>query len=172
MSIKTKQGSRSCPVRKLLLFDDLQDFHGACLNTDTAGDALGSGIAFLQNHDLHGANFNTLAARNAQLLINHINAGLGILSDGAMLANLLALTALDAGHGLSAGTLCNDLDAGQVFIEFLKESVRASTDALQASHALYILFNSKLFHPDRNPLFLIFIYAIIIQRFQNSNGIF
>ena len=32
----------------LLLFDDLQNFHGADLYADTAGDALGNGVAFLQ----------------------------------------------------------------------------------------------------------------------------
>ena len=102
---------------------------------------------------MEGASFCALTAGGAQLLIDHVHTGLGILSDCTGLADLFALTALDAGHGLSAGTLCNDLDAGQVFIKFLKESVRASTDTLQASHALYILFNSKLFHTDRNPLF-------------------
>ena len=136
-----------------LLFDDFQHFHGASLDADAAGNALCSGALSRLHHDLHGADFNALTAGGAELLVDHVDTGLGVLSDSAGLADLFALAALDAGHGLSAGTLCNDLDAGQVFVEFLEEGSGTSTDTLQACHALYILFNSKLFHTDRNPLF-------------------
>ena len=129
-----------------LLFHDLQDFHGAGLDTDAAGDALGSGILGLEDHDLGGADLDALAAGNALLLVDHVHAGLGILSNRLMLTDLSALTALDADHGLCAGTLRNDLDAGQILLELLVESGRAGTDALQAGHAFDILFNSKLLH--------------------------
>ena len=49
-----------------LLLNDLQDLHGASLDTDTAGDALGSRILRLENHNLHGANLDTLAAAITQ----------------------------------------------------------------------------------------------------------
>ena len=129
-----------------LFFDDLQQFHGANLNTDTAGDALGNGIAFLMNHNLHGAHFNTLAAANALLLVDHVHAGLGILSNSLMFADLHALAALNANIGLGTVTLGDDLKAGIVLMEFLVESLGTSTDALQASHTFHILFNSKLLH--------------------------
>ena len=129
-----------------LLFHDLQHFHGADLGTDAAGDALGGRAFGLHDHDLHGAGFHTIAAGNAQLLVDHVHAGLGILGDGTVLTSLHALTALDAGHGLGTGTLGNHLDAGQILMELLVESGRAGTDALQAGHAFDILFNSKLLH--------------------------
>ena len=132
--------------RILLLFNDLQDLHGASLNADTAGDALGSGIAFLQDHDLHGANLNTLAAADALLLVDHVNAGLGILGDCLMLADLHALTALDADIGLCSIALGDDLDAGQIRIKLLVESFGTSLNALQTSHTLGTLFNSELLH--------------------------
>ena len=129
-----------------LLFHDLQNFHGADLDANAAGNALGSRIFRLENHNLHGACFHALTAGNTLLLIDHVNAGLGILGDGLMLTSLHALTALDAGHGLGTGTLGNHLDAGQILMELLVESGRAGTDALQAGHAFDILFNSKLLH--------------------------
>ena len=137
-----------------LLLDDLQNLHGACLDADTASDALGSGVAFLQDHDLHGTNFHTLAAGNALLLVDHVHAGLGILRDCLMLANLHALAALDADIGLSACALGNDLDAAQIRIELLVESSRTSLDALQTCHALGTLFNSELLHIEKSPLYI------------------
>ena len=113
-----------------LLFHDLQDLHGASLYADAAGDALGGGAVFGHDHDLHGAGFHALAAGGAQLLIDHVHAGLGVLGDGTGLADLSALAALDAGHGLSACALGNDLDAAQIRVEFFVESVGAGTDAL------------------------------------------
>ena len=129
-----------------LLFDDLQNFHGADLYADAAGDALGNGVAFLMYHDLHGADLDALAALDALLLIDHVNAGLGILGNGFMLAGFHALAALDADIGLSAGALGKNLDAGIVLMEFLVKSFGASTDALQACHALYIFLNGELLH--------------------------
>jgi hypothetical protein len=148
-----------------LFLDDLQDFHGASLHADTAGNALGGRTFRRLHHHLHGANFNALAAGGAELLVNQVHTGLGILSDRTGFTDFLTLAALDTGHGLCTGTLGNDLDAGQVFIEFLKESGGAGADALQTGHAFYILFYRKLFHTDRDPLFLLIIYAIIIQKF-------
>ena len=121
------------------------------------------------NHDLGGADFDALAAANALLLVDHVNAGLGILGDGFMLADLHALAALDADTGLGTGALGNDLDAAQVGIEFFIESVGAGTDALQAGHALSILLDSKLLHCRYTP-FLDFIVIIIQHETQNSNG--
>ena len=155
-----------------LLFDDLQDLHGASLDADAAGDALGSGATNRSDHNLHGADLCALTAGGAELLVDHVDTGLGILGNCTSFTDLCALAALNAGHGLCTVALRNNTNAGQVLVKFFVKSVGASTDTLQASHALYILFNSKLFHTDRNPLFLIFIYAIIIQRFQNSNGNF
>ena len=132
-----------------LLLHNFQNFHGAGLDADTAGNALGSGIFGLQNHDLHGAGLDALAAGNAVLLVDHVNAGLGVLGDGIVLTSLHALAALDAGHGLGAGALGNDLDAGIIGMEFLIESLRAGTDALQTSHALHILFDRELLHNKR-----------------------
>ena len=129
-----------------LFFYDFQDLHGANLSADAASDALGSGAAFLQDHDLHGACLNTLAAGNAQLLVDHVDAGLGVLGDSAMFADLSALTALNAGHRLCASALCGDLDAGIVGMEFLIERIGASPDALQTCHTFCAFFNHELLH--------------------------
>ena len=129
-----------------LLFDDLQQLHGTSLDADAAGDTLGNGIAFLMNHNLHGAYLNTLAATNALLLVDHVHAGLGILCDRTGFANLHALTALDANIGLCTGTFGNHTDAGQVFIELLVKSGGASPDTLQTGHTLDVLLNCKLLH--------------------------
>ena len=131
---------------KLLLFDDLQDLHGASLCADAAGNALGSRALALHDHNLHGACLDTLAAADTQLLVDHVNTGLGVLSDGTMLTGSHALAALDAGIGLCAGTLCNDLDAGQIGIEFLVESGGASLNTLQASHTFSTLIDNELLH--------------------------
>ena len=129
-----------------LLFDDLQDLHGACLCADTAGNALGCRTLSLHDHNLHGAGLDTLAAADTQLLVDHVNAGLGVLSDGAMLTGSHALATLNAGVGLCAGTLCNDLNAGQIGVEFLVESGGASLNTLQASHTFSVLIDNELLH--------------------------
>ena len=129
-----------------LLFHDLQDLHGACLDADAAGDALGGDAALGSDHDLHGADFCALTTGSAELLVDHINTGLGILGDCTSLTDLSALTTLDAGHGLGAATLSNDADAGQIFIKGLVESIGAGANALQTCHALSTLLNHQLLH--------------------------
>ena len=129
-----------------LLFHDLQDLHGAGLDTDATGDALGSGILGLEDHDLGGADLDTLAAGYALLLVDHVHAGLGVLGDCLVFTNLGALATLDANHGLCAGALCNDLDAGQIRVEFFIERSGASLNTLQASHTFRIFLNSELLH--------------------------
>ena len=134
--------------------DDLQNFHGACLSTDAAGDALGSRAAFLQNHDLHGASLNALTTGNAQLLVDHVDTGLGVLSDSTSLTDLHALATLDADHGLGIASLVGaNLNAAESNIEFLIECLRTGLYALQTSHALLILLNGKLFHKSIYPFY-------------------
>jgi len=142
-------------MQKLLL-NDLQDLHGASLGADTAGDTLGGGAFSRSDHNLHGADLYTLTAGGAELLVDHVNTGLGILGDCASFANLGTLTALDADHRLGSVALGYDSDAGQIFIEFLVECVGASANALQASHTFGTFFNSELLHSKKSPLFIIF----------------
>ena len=130
----------------MLLFHDLQDLHGAGLDADAAGDALGNRILSLMNHYLHGADLHALAAADALLLVDHVHAGLGVLADGAMLAGTHALTALDADIGLRGVALGHDADAAQILIELLIKCLRAGLNALQASHALFVFLDSKLLH--------------------------
>jgi len=120
-------------------------------------------------HDLHGASFHTLTAADTLFLVDHVNAGLGILSNGLMLASLHALAALDAHHGLCTSTLGGDLDAAQVRMELLVECLGASTDTLQTSHAFHIFLNSKLFH-NGGFSFVFYFLFIIQQQSKNSNG--
>ena len=155
-----------------LLFHDLQDVHGAGLDTDAAGDALGSRILGLEDHDLGGADLDTLAAGNALLLIDHVHAGLGILSDSLVLTDLSALAALDADHGLCASALCDDLDAGQIRMEFFIERSGASLDTLQTSHTLCTFFNNKLLHMNEIPFISLCDDFIIHTKHQNGNGQF
>ena len=142
----------------MLLLHDLQDLHGTSLNTDTAGDALGSGAVFGSDHDLHGANFNTLAAGSAELLIDHVDAGLGVLGDSTGLTDLSTLAALDADHRLCLTLLVHDLNAGQILMELLIESGRTCVNTLQTCHALSALFNSKLLHNKESPLHIFRLY--------------
>ena len=140
-----------------LLFDDLQNLHGTGLDADAAGDALGSRVLFLQDHDLHGAGLDALAAGNTQLLVDHVNAGLGVLGDVAVLTDLGALAALDASLRLGTGALGNDLDAAEILMELLIECVRAGTDTLQACHAFGIFLDSELLHNENSP----FMYFLL-----------
>ena len=64
-----------------LLFHDLQDFHGASLDTDATSNALGGSALLCHNHNLHGADLNALTALNTQLLVDHVHASLGILGN-------------------------------------------------------------------------------------------
>ena len=149
----------------VLLFHDLQDLHGACLDTNATSDALGGGTVFGSHHDLHGANLNTLAAGGAELLVDHVNTGLGILSDCTSLTDLSALTTLNADHGLCLTLLVNDLDAGQILMELLIESGGTCVNTLQACHALAALFNTKLLHSKESPLLNITISVILYKAF-------
>ena len=139
-------GSRSCPPFAVLFFNDFQDVHGTDLDADTAGNTLAGGAAFFHDHDLHGTSFNALATGNTELLVDHVDAGLGILGNGAVLAGLFAFAALDAGVGLCAGTLGYDLDAGIIRVKFLIKSIGASLDTFQTSHTFCTLFNHEFLH--------------------------
>ena len=152
-----------------LLFDDLQDLHGASLCADAAGNALGSRTLALHDHDLHGACLDALAAADTQLLVDHVDAGLGVLGDGTMLTGSHALAALDAGIGLRTSTLCNDLDAGQIGIKFLVESGGASLNTLQASHTFSGLIDNELLHSKILLLSLFFFQSYYTQVFPKIN---
>ena len=165
---KNAHGKPWAFIGKILLFDDLQDFHGAGLDTNAASDALGNRRLFLMYHDLHGAGLHTSAAANAQLLVDHVNAGLGVLGNSTMLTGLHALAAGDAGHRLCAGALGNDLDAAEIGIKFLIESFGAGLDALQASHTFGTLFNSELLHNGK--LSFIFNLSFILYMVHLENA--
>lgn len=134
----------------MLLLDNLQHFHGAGLGADAAGDALGGGALGLQNHDLHGAGFHALAAADTVLLVNHINAGLGVLGNGLMFAGFHALAALNAHIGLGAGALGNNSDAAQILMKFLIKRFGTCADTFQTGHALRVFFNREFFHDKTN----------------------
>ena len=87
-----------------------------------------------------------LAAGNALLLVDHVNAGLGVLSDGLVLTDLHALAALDADIGLCCVALCNNTDAGQILVKFLIECLGAGLNTLQTGHAGLIFLNGELLH--------------------------
>ena len=113
-------------LKASLLLDDFQNLHGASLDTNAAGDALGGVGAGGGggNDDLEGADLCALAAAGAELLVDHVHAGLGVLGDGAGFANLSTLAALNADIGLGLAVLLNDLNAGLGHIEFLVECLR------------------------------------------------
>ena len=144
-----------------LAFDDFQDLHGASLGADATSNALRGSAAFLQDHNLHGAGFHALAARNTELLINHVDAGLGILGNSTMLTNLHALATLDASHGLGLASLVGaDLDGAECHIKFLIECFGASLNALQTSHALFIFLNSQFLHKRIYPFYIFYDYSL------------
>lgn len=152
-----------------LFFHNLQHFHGARLNADPAGDALGNGIFRLMYHNLHGTNLNTFSAADAVFLIDHINAGLGVLGNGLMLTSFHALTALDTGLRLGTASLGDDLNGGIVGVEFLIKGLGAGANALQASHAFHIFLNSESLHNETTLLYVLFILDIINGFSKNSN---
>ena len=144
---KNAHGKPWAFIGKFLLFNDLQDLHGASLHANATGDALGNRRFFLMYHNLHGAGLHTSTAADAQLLVDHVNAGLGVLGNSTMLTGLHALAALNANHGLSSAVLTgNDLDAGIIGVELLIKCLGAGLNALQASHTLGILLNGQLLH--------------------------
>ena len=134
------------PQQYSLLFHDFQYFHGAGLDADAAGDALGSGALVLHDHNLHGAGLDTLAAADTLLLVDHVDTGLGILGDSLVLTGTHALAALDADVGLGNASLLNDLDAAEGHIIFLIECFGAGLNALQASHTYFVFLDSELLH--------------------------
>ena len=158
-----------------LFLHNLQHVHGANLDANAAGDALGHGILFLVHHDLGGANLDALAAANAVLLVDHVHTGFGILGDGIVLANLHALAALNAHIGLCASALGHNLDAAVCLVKLLIERLGAGTDTFQASHALGILFTESFFIMKR--LLCIFVIgetfcSYYTQKQKNSNAHF
>ena len=126
-----------------LAFDDFQNIHGASFYAETAGDALSSGV--FVNNDLEGADFCTLAAANAELFVDNINA-LSVLLDCACFTNLSALTALDAYHVLGFAVLFDNLDSGLIGIKYLIVSFGTRTDASEASHASCFFVYFQFFH--------------------------
>lgn len=145
-----------------LLLDDLQDLHGAGLDADAAGDALGSRSVLVLDDQAEGACLGALAAAGAELLADHVNAGLGVLGDGTVGASLGAQTALGADLGLGSALALHDLDAGLGDIILLVESLGTSLDALQAGHALGAFLDRQLLHKI-DLLFRVFVGDIIIH---------
>lgn len=149
----------------VLLFDNFQNLHGASLDADAAGNALGGvGCVLCLDQNMEGADILALAAANTELLIDHVNT-LGILGDGAVFANSGTLAALNANHGLGHTLEIHDLDAGLIGIEFLIESIGAGTDTFQTCHALGTLFHSQFFHGD-SPLChnLFILYMVFLHK--------
>jgi hypothetical protein len=95
---------------------------------------------------MEGTSLCALTAGGAQLLINHINTGLGILSDRTVLTSLHAFATLDTCHRLCAALPLNYANTRQIGIKGLMESIGTCANALKARHTLNILFNSKFFH--------------------------
>ena len=133
-----------------LLFHNLQNFHGAGLDANAAGDALGNRVLRLMYHDLHGTDLDALAAADTGLLVDHVNTGLGILGDGIMLAGSHALAALNARIGLCAGSLRDNPDAAQILMKFLIKCLGTCPDTFQTGHALRVFFNREFFHDKTN----------------------
>ena len=135
-----------CSCYENLLLHDLQNFHGAGLDADAAGDALGgNGRVFCLDQNVEGADVLALAAANAELLVDHVNA-LGVLGDSAVFADGSALAALHTDHRLGLTLEVHDLNAGLVGIEFLIEGVGTCTDTFQTCHTGFTLLNSQFFH--------------------------
>ena len=97
-------------------------------------------------HNLHRADLDTLAAADTLLLVDHVHTGLGVLSNGLMLTDLHALAALNTNIGLGSIALGDDLNAGQIGIELLVESLGAGLNTLQTCHTFGIFLNGELLH--------------------------
>ena len=137
---------RVCFKQTGSLLDDFQKFHGAGLDADTAGDALGSiGSILRHDHNLEGTRRNALAAADTELLVDHVHA-LGVLGDCAVLTGSCALTALDTGHGFGSAFTLHDLNAGFIRMEFLIEGIGTGSDTFQTGHAIDALLYSKFLH--------------------------
>jgi hypothetical protein len=145
-SIQKQNGSQyGCHSIKLLFFN-FQDAHRTSLGANTAGNALGHGILLLMYHHLGRTYFHTLTATDTQLLVDHIDAGLGILADRAMGAGAHAFAALYAGLDLGFALVVHDLYAALGRIKLLVEGLGAGPDAAQARHALNVFIGYKLLH--------------------------
>jgi len=141
-----------------LLFDNFEDFHGAGLGADAAGDALGGILGvFRVDHQTEGACFLTCAAVCAELLVDDVNT-LGVLSDGTGRTCFRTLAALGTYHGLGYALAINDLDAGLIGMEFLVECLGTGLDALQASHTGGAFLYSQLFHSMYLTIILYFLF--------------
>ena len=151
-----------------LLFDNLQDLHGASLDANAAGNALGCGTLGLQNHNLHGASLYTSTAADAQLLVDHVHTGLGILGNGPVLAGFHALATLDAHIGLSSATLGHNADAAQVLVKILVECLGAGLNTLQAGHTFGIFLNNELLHRKEFSFFINFYHTLYIIKRKNQ----
>ena len=127
-----------------LLLDDLQQIHRAGLGADAAGDALGGGVA--EGHHLHGTDFDALAAGGAELFVNHVNAGFGVLGDGVVGTGAGALAALYAGLDLRLAVVVHDADAALVLVKHLVEGFGTRSHTGQTRHTGYALLDGYLFH--------------------------
>lgn len=142
-----KTGARCAPVKSadILFLDQLENVHGTLANALAAGDALGDLVANL-NHDLEGTCSYALAAADAELLIDHVNA-LGVLGDSVLLASLSALAALRASLNHDAAVLLvADADAGLILVKLLVESGGAGDHALETGIALGMISYLYLLH--------------------------
>jgi len=148
LKIRIKKRLISQPLIFALLLFNFQNAHRTSLGANAAGNALGNGILLLMYHHLGGANFHALAAADAELLVDHINTGLGVLCDSTVFTDLHTFAALNAGHRLGRAVLFHDTNAGIVLVEFLIKSYRASTYAFQASHTRCIFFYYKFLHKE------------------------
>ena len=113
---------------------------------------------FRRYHDLHGTSLYTLTAGGAELFVNHVNTGLGVLGDGTELTGSGTLATLEAGHGFRLTIFIYDSDTGQVLMKLLIESGGASVHARQTSHTLATFFYSKLLHNKESPLHIFRLY--------------
>ena len=151
-----------------LLLDNFEDFHGAGLDTNTTGDALGSNGRILGlDQNMERANILALATANTELLVDHVNA-LGVLGNGAMLTDSGAFAALHANHWLGLALKIHNLDAGLILMEFLVERIGTCTHTFQTGHAFCALLNRQLFHINTP---LISLYVVTSYDYTTSfNG--
>ena len=137
----------------MLLFDDFQDLHGACLDADAASNALGGNRRRLSlDHNAEGTCFQALATADTELLVDGVDT-LCILSDSTNFTSSCTLAALDANHGLSNALAIYDLDAGLIRMELLIECVGTCTNALETCHTGGAFFDSEFFHGN-SPFFV------------------
>ena len=129
----------------LLTTRDSQNVPRAGFYADAAGNALGYLFGGV-DHDLHRAGLGALAAAHAELLVDHVHA-LGVLGDGALLADLGALAALGTCLDVDdAGILQPHADAGLFLVVHLIISGGAGVHALVARVALGRVLDLDLFH--------------------------